>query len=162
MENYAFIDWQNLYSQIKRFWWKIDYKKLRIYLKEKYKVKVAYIFIWFINENCDLYKYLQESWFILVFKETYKSKEWKIKWNIDAELVLQVMIDIDKYKKAIIISWDWDFACLIKYLRTNDRLETLLIPDEFSYSHLLKKAGWNKLNFINRLENKISRKKEPQ
>lgn len=105
---------------------------------------------------------MQESWFILVFKETYKSKEWKIKWNVDAELVLQVMIDIDKYKKAIIISWDWDFAYLIKYLRTNDRLETLLIPDEFSYSHLLKKAGWNKLNFINRLENKISRKKEPQ
>lgn len=36
--NYAFIDAQNLYLAIKELGWKIDYKKFRIYLKEKYKV----------------------------------------------------------------------------------------------------------------------------
>ncbi len=36
--NYAFIDGQNLYLAIKKLDWKLDYKKFRVYLKEKYGV----------------------------------------------------------------------------------------------------------------------------
>ncbi len=45
MKNYAFIDAQNLYYEIKRMGWRLDYKRFRIYLKEKYNVKVAYLFM---------------------------------------------------------------------------------------------------------------------
>lgn len=161
--NYAFIDSQNLYLQSKKNWWKIDYKKLKIYLKEKYNVSIAYIFIWYMPENQDLYLSLQKDWYILVFKEILKYKDWSIKWNVDAELVLQSMIDYKNYNKAVIISWDWDFACLVKYLNTQDKLEVVLIPDEFSYSCLINKSAWNKIAFINRLKTKIwLDKKEPQ
>ncbi len=45
MDNYAFIDGQNLYLAIKELGWKVDYKKFRVYLKEKYHVTKAYLLL---------------------------------------------------------------------------------------------------------------------
>ncbi|MFA6999532.1 MAG: hypothetical protein WC241_00260 [Candidatus Paceibacterota bacterium] len=42
--NIAFIDGQNLYLGTKQDDWNVDLSKLRIYLKDKYKVKEAYYF----------------------------------------------------------------------------------------------------------------------
>ena len=53
--NYAFIDSQNLNLSIRELGWKLDYKKFRIYLKEKYKVAKAFLFIGFVEGNNDLY-----------------------------------------------------------------------------------------------------------
>lgn len=39
LTNYAFIDGQNLNLGIKSLGWKLDFKKFRIYLEEKYAVK---------------------------------------------------------------------------------------------------------------------------
>jgi len=33
--NYAFIDGQNLYLAIQKSGWKLDFKRFRVYLKEK-------------------------------------------------------------------------------------------------------------------------------
>jgi len=55
IKNYAFIDSQNLNLSIQRIGWKLDYRRFRIYLKEKYKIKIAYLFIGFLPENQDLY-----------------------------------------------------------------------------------------------------------
>lgn len=63
MDNIAFIDWQNLYQWLG---WSIDYFKFRIYLKDKYKIKKAYYFLWFKENENVLYEKLQEAWFILV------------------------------------------------------------------------------------------------
>ena len=43
--NYAFIDSQNLNMGIKELGWKLDWKRFRIYLKEKYSVSTAHLFI---------------------------------------------------------------------------------------------------------------------
>jgi len=45
LNNYAFIDSQNLNLGIQKLGWKLDYRKFRVYLAEKYGVKKAYIFI---------------------------------------------------------------------------------------------------------------------
>jgi hypothetical protein len=37
-KNYAFIDGQNLHLGTIKNGWKIDHKKLRVYLKDKYKI----------------------------------------------------------------------------------------------------------------------------
>jgi uncharacterized LabA/DUF88 family protein len=37
----------------------------------------------------------------------------RVKGNVDAELVLHTMIEYDNYSKAIIISGDGDFFCLV-------------------------------------------------
>ena len=37
--NYAFIDSQNLNLGIQKLGWKLDYRKFRVYLKEKYNIQ---------------------------------------------------------------------------------------------------------------------------
>ena len=80
--NYAFIDSQNLNLGINNLGWKLDYVKFRIYLKEKYFVKKAYIFIGFVALNQKLYDRLQESGFILKFKPIIPVASGKIKGNV--------------------------------------------------------------------------------
>ena len=56
--NFAFIDSQNLNLGIQSLNWLLDFKKFRVYLKEKYSVSTAYLFIGFVPKNQDLYSYL--------------------------------------------------------------------------------------------------------
>jgi hypothetical protein len=44
LENYAFIDSQNLNLGIKGQGWELDLRRFRIYLREKYGVARAYMF----------------------------------------------------------------------------------------------------------------------
>lgn len=158
LKNYAFIDSQNLNLSIQGLGWKLDFRKFRVYLMEKYKVKVAYLFIGYVPEMQDLYNSLQKYGFVLVFKPTLKNKDGKIKGNCDAELVLHAMIDFDKYEKAIIVSGDGDFFCLVDYLSKQDKLEKVLIPNKEKYSSLLKKVTGNRLAFVTDLRNKLEYK----
>jgi len=158
IKNYAFIDSQNLNLSIQRIGWKLDYRRFRIYLKEKYKIKIAYLFIGFLPENQDLYKTLQKYGYVLIFKPTLRYRDGRVKGNCDAELVLQAMIDFDDYKKAVIVSGDGDFHCLIHYLSQRKKLEKVLIPDRKNYSALLKKFN-TKIAFMNDLKGKLEYKK---
>lgn len=56
--NYAFIDGQNFNLGVQSLGWKLDYKKFRIYLKEKYKISKSYLFLGYIPTNQDLYSSL--------------------------------------------------------------------------------------------------------
>jgi hypothetical protein len=70
-KNYAFIDSQNLNLATKALGWKIDWRRFRVYLTNKYKIQRAYLFIGFLEEHADLYKSLQEKGYILIFKPTH-------------------------------------------------------------------------------------------
>lgn len=158
--NYAFIDSQNLNLSIQGLGWKLDFRKFRVYLLEKYKVKVAYLFIRYVPEMQNLYNSLQKYGYVLVFKPTLKNKEGKIKGNCDAELVLHAMIDFSKYEKAVIVSGDGDFFCLIDYLSKQNKLEKVLVPNKEKYSSLLKKVAGDKLSFVTDLKNKLEYNKK--
>jgi len=156
LNNYAFIDSQNVNLGIKELGWKLDWCKFRIYLKEKYGIGTAYMFIGYLEENQDLYQSLQKYGYILVFKKTLKNKDGFIKGNCDAELVLQAMIDFERYAKAVIVSGDGDFACLVRHLRKQNKLAKVLVPNIAKYSALLKKAAANEyLDYMNNLQNKL-------
>lgn len=147
---YAFIDSQNLNLAIHDCGWKLDFKKFIIYLKDKYKVREAFLFIGYIAGNELLYTYLQNCRYSLVFKPTLEYKKDSktfIKGNVDAELVLHCMIHFKEYDKAIIVSGDGDFYCLVEYLAKQNKLSHILVPNE-NYSGLLRK--YNK--FIARID----------
>lgn len=91
--NYAFIDTQNLNLGVQDSGWKIDWAKFRIYLKDKYLVKTAYLFMGYVDGNQNLYKKLQSSGYVIIFKRTLKLKDGRVKGNVDAELVLHTMIE---------------------------------------------------------------------
>lgn len=159
--NYAFIDSQNLNLSIQDIGWKLNFKRFRVYLREKYGINKAYLFIGFIEGNNDLYKKLQEAGFICIFKPTLKYKDGTVKGNCDAELVLQAMIDYFDYDKAVLVTGDGDFYCLVKYLIEKDKFKALVIPNRFKFSALLKLGVFKPfLRFLNDLKERLEYKKE--
>ena len=100
--NYAFIDSQNLHLSIREQGWNIDFRKFRNYLKDKYNITKAYLFIGYVAENQGMYTQLQKYGFILVFKPTLVLPSGKPKGNVDAELVLHAMIEYPNYDRASI------------------------------------------------------------
>lgn len=138
---YAFIDSQNLNLGVKDQGWTLDFAKFRILLKEKYHIEKAYLFIGQVAGNELLYAYLQESGYILIFKPTLErhfGKKVIVKGNVDAELVLHAMIQYESYNKAVIVSGDGDFHCLIEYLESKNKLFKIIVPNK-KYSSLLRK-----------------------
>ncbi len=91
--NIAYIDAANLHKGIGSQKWKLDYKRFRIWLSEKYGVRLAYLFIGMMPENKNLYTRLQESGYTLVFKEVIYDGDGKPKGNCDADLVLATTRD---------------------------------------------------------------------
>lgn len=156
--NYAFIDSQNLNLGIKEQGWSLDFKRFRVYLQEKYGITKAFLFIGYIPTNQSLYTTLQSFGYILVFKPTLQGAKGKIKGNVDAELVLNAMKEIPNYDKALIISGDGDFCCLIDYLKKMNKLLNLMIPDVNQYSSLLRKFSPD-IVFMNNLRGKLEYKK---
>ncbi len=165
---YAFIDSQNLnlaikndiYDKNKKLiykGWTLDFGKFYFLLKKKYKVAKAFLFIGYKAGNENLYTYLQKMGYILIFKPILVSKDGNVvKGNVDAELVLQAMIEFPNYDKAIIVSGDGDFHCLIEYLISRNKLYKLLIPNKKSYSSLLRKfAGY--FAFVSLLEKRLKK-----
>lgn len=152
--NYAFIDSQNLNLSILEQGWKLDYKRFRKYLEDKYSVVKAFLFIGFIPTQQVLYTSLQQYGYILVFKPTLELKDGKVKGNVDAELVLHAMIEWNNYNKAVLVTGDGDFHCLIEYLKHRNKLEKLLVPNSGKYSALLKKFA-GEMAFINFLKGKL-------
>jgi len=152
--NYAFIDSQNLNLSIQEQGWFLDFKRFRKYLKDKYSIRKAYIFIGYIPTKKNLYTSLQEYGYILVFKPTLLLPDGRVKGNIDAELVLHAMIEYENYDKAVIVTGDGDFYCLIEYLKKNEKLERLIAPNRFKFSSLLREFA-SDIQFMNDLKGKL-------
>ena len=127
--------------------WILDFKKFYIYLKDKYHVSKSFLFIGFIPDKAPLYRKLRSYGYKLIFKPTLQLKT-KVKGNVDAELVLHAMIQLPNYGKAIIVSGDGDFHCLVEYLQTIGKLEELIVPNARKYSALLRQF-MGRIVFIN-------------
>ncbi len=153
---YTFIDGQNLYKSVQGQGWKIDYRKLYIYLQEKFHAAKIFYFIGYIESNKQLYKKLRHFGYTIIFKPTVM-QDGVIKGNVDGELILHAMIEYQNYSKAIIVSGDGDFYCLASYLQDQGKLERIIIPDKNRYSKLLRKFG-KRITYLNDQKEKLKRK----
>ena len=156
---YAFIDGQNLHAGVESVGWKLDHRKFREYLATELNVSKAYIFIGFMEEQQTLYSALQDAGFILHFKPLIRSEDNVIKGNVDADMVLQAMVDISKYDNAVIVSGDGDFVGLIRHLATQNKLKKVIIPNRSTYSSLFKRLdefGNDYFVFMNDLRDKLA------
>ena len=137
--NYAFIDSQNLNLGVRSLGWTLDFRKFRLYLKNKYNVHKAYLFIGHLDGNEGLYLSLQEAGYILIFKPTVELASGITKGNVDAELVLHsAAIQYKNYDKAVIVSGDGDFTCLVEFLDDNGKLLNIMPPNKH-FSSLLRR-----------------------
>jgi len=157
--NYAFIDGNNLHLGIADIGWKLDYRKFIIYLREHYEIKKAYYFVGRLPQNQKVYRFLEDVGYTMKFKEVSLDNKREVKGNVDSEIVLQAMLDIGRYEKAVLVSSDGDFACLVQHLSNIGKLECVLAPSRHNCSHLLKKAAGKRISFIEELKNKVEYKK---
>lgn len=157
--NFAFIDGQNLNKSIQSQGWSLDYKAFREYLDTHYGVKKAYMFIGMVNTNQQLYSALQDFGYHLVFKPTLATKQGELKGNVDAEMVLYALTQINQYDQAVIVSGDGDFYTLVQYLKSQGKLNTLLVPNEKAYSNLYDSLDI-KTDFVDDLRQKLEYKKK--
>ena len=123
MPNFAFIDGQNLHLGTAELGWSLNWRRFRIYLEEHYRVSHTYYLIGYIPDHRRLDTELRTAGYILVFKEVTYRGDGKPKGNVDAELVLQAMIEYPEYDRAVVATSDGDFACLVRYLYEQGKLE---------------------------------------
>ncbi len=162
--NFAYIDGANLHKGIEELGWNLDYARFRVWLKDKYHISKAYLFIGLIPKNQLLYKYLQEVGFTLVFKETTYYSNGKAKGNCDAELVLNAVSDFyeNKFDNAFLVTGDGDFSCLATFLLGKSKLGFIIAPNRRKCSYLLRRIQ-ARVAYLDGLRHKIGHKrKSPQ
>lgn len=117
------------------------------------------MFLGYVPTNDALYELLQKAGFILKFKPVIPDDMGKPKGNVDADLVLQTMIDFAMYDRAVIITSDGDFYSLVRHLYQHKKLRIVMSPYVKTCSTLLKKEAREMIIYMDNLEKKVGRKK---
>ena len=154
--NFAFIDGQNLYLGVRDLGWRLDYRRLRIYLTAKFDIAKALLFIGYVPANKRLYQHLRSCGFELVFKEIDLTAP-TAKGNVDVDLTLHVLTRIDEYARAALITSDGDFAPVVSYLKGKGKFETVISPSAKKCSRLLKRAAGQRITYLDSVRSKIER-----
>lgn len=171
--NYAYIDGANLHYTYENIEWDVDYEKLLVYLRKRLNVDVAYYFIGETDTNKDLYTKLDSYGYTLRLKEAspyitaddicpscnkvIRPAMQRYKADVDSYLTMQLMLDINIFNKAVIISSDGDYDELIKRLIHQDKLRLLLAPCKLGCSWLLKSRARGRIAFIDDYKNELEK-----
>lgn len=161
--NVAYIDGANLHKGSGQLGWKLDYGKLRVWLKEKYGVGQAYLFLGLMPKYKNLYTRLQEQGYTLVFKEVTYDGTGKVKGNCDADIVVSAMRDTyeNNYPQAVLVSSDGDYASLVAFLIEKNKLRVVLSPSTARKCSVLLKRTNAKIAYINDQRAILENKKSP-
>ncbi len=139
----AYIDASNLKFGIEQSEWKLDYKSFRSWLRDKFNVSRAILFMGLIPDYADLYNHLQSIGYNISFKPTVISKEGRTKGNIDGELILAMARDFyeNKLENAVLVSGDGDYHCIVEFLKEKHIPITIVSPNRKYLSLLLRKTN---------------------
>ncbi|MEK7098971.1 MAG: NYN domain-containing protein [Patescibacteria group bacterium] len=164
--NHAYIDGANLHKGIADSGWRLDYKRFRVWLTEKYNVRTAYLFIGLIPKYKELYTYLQECGFTLIFKEVVYDGDGKPKGNCDADLVLHSVCDTyeNKFDSALLVTSDGDYAGLVSFLMQRKKFLAILSPHPAEKCSILLKRTGARISYISdqrRLLELLGKEKAP-
>ena len=166
MNNYAYIDNQNLYLATKNAPepWTVDMQRFRVYLREKYKVERAYLFM---GANDEKFKHLYDKYssygYELRFRQHSDSIKSKKKGNVDTDVVFQMLFDSfyeDQFDKVILVSGDGDYFKTVQHLLKIKRFEKNLLPSCKNASSLYKAVPECNKTLLDRpdVKKKIKRK----
>ena len=136
-ENLAFIDGQNLYmgtAKLEQNPWRINLRRFRVYLEQKYKVAKAYYFLGYVQEaNEELYEEIQGAGFVLVFREHNAAMIGKKKGNVDSDIIFQIMKRLyregEGIQKIFLVSGDGDYKMLVDFLIEEKKFGKVLFPN---------------------------------
>lgn len=153
--NYAFIDGNNLHLGIRDAGWAVDYRKLRVYLTEKYSVNKAFLFLGFAPQYQQMYQRLQEQGFILVFKPVTYKDGGEMKGNCDVLLTLNTILEMPNCDGAVLITNDGDFSTLVDHVVHEKKLKAVLSPQRAKCSPLLRISAKGQMAYMDDLRDKL-------
>lgn len=165
--NLAFIDGQNLYmgtAKREQNPWRIDLRRFRVYLEQKYHVAKAFYFLGYVQEtNNELYEEIQAAGFVLIFREHNAAMLGKKKGNVDSDIIFNVMKRLYKredFQKIFLVSGDGDYKMLVDFLIEEKRFGKMLFPDRKFASSLYKKLGSEYFDYLESVREKIEQKRK--
>jgi len=160
-ESIAYIDGANLHQGIKACGWDLHYKHFRSWLRQKFSINEAYLFIGLIPKNAQLYTFLQNVGYKLVFKEVVYDKDGRAKGNCDADLVAQAMRDFyeRKPKRVVLVSSDGDYSPLVKFWQEKEVPCVIVSPAPVQRCSILLKKTNVPIVYLNDVRKKLERKK---
>lgn len=145
--SYAYIDNQNLYLSTTRAAnsWNVDMKRLFVYLREKYGVVKAYLFVGArMKGNEAFYKEMMAIGYEVVFREHGKGLLGAKKGNVDTDVVFQMMHDAFadvRMNEVVLVSGDGDYYRTVEYLKNTGMLKKVLLPSRQGASSLYKRLS---------------------
>lgn len=148
--NFAFIDIQNVTLGTRELGWRLDWRKFFLYLKEKYDVTKAFIFIGYIGRNKYFYDFLRSCGYILIFKPVICAGD-TIKANCDGDMLMFAVSRCHNFNKAVIVTSDGDFYSTVRLLYRRQKLAVVLSPNAQKCSRLLRKEAKEKIRYLDRL-----------
>jgi uncharacterized LabA/DUF88 family protein len=153
--------------------WEMDYGRLYEYLEKRHNVTTAYYFLGFIKRNKRIYADLKAYGYELKFrtvsefaaktilcphcKSIVKGDGVTTKCDCDADIVLQILDDIEEYDKAILITSDGDFDNVVTKLLQVNKLKLVLAPCKEGCSTLLKRASRGRIDFLDGHRDKLEK-----
>jgi uncharacterized LabA/DUF88 family protein len=156
-QSIAYIDGANLHTGICSLGWALDYKRFRSWLRQKYGVKTAYIFIGKISRYESLYTSLEAAGYTLIFKEVVVDPSGKVKGNCDADLVLKAAREHfeSNVNRVVLVSNDGDYAALVQFWLEKNVGCTILSPSVQNRSSLLLRRTGAPIVYLHDVRNKI-------
>lgn len=156
--NFAYIDGANLYKGVGSSAWKLDYRKFRSWIRQKFSIAEAYLFIGLVSKHADLYTSLQSMGYKLIFKEIIYDGSGKAKGNCDADLVLQAVRDYYENSPAnvLLISSDGDYAPLVRFWQEKKVSCVIVSPAPVDKCSILLKRTGVSIVYLEDVKHKLS------
>lgn len=139
----AYIDASNLKFGVEQSGWKLDYKSFRSWLRDKFGVTRAILFMGLIPSNFEIYNFLQGIGYDISFRPTLTNKEGQTKGNVDGELILYIARDFyeNNLNRAVLVAGDGDYHCIVEFLKEKNIPITIVSPNNKYLSLLLKRTN---------------------
>lgn len=159
---YVFIDAENLFYSQKTLGWLISYEKLMKYFKEECGENTKV----FVYTGVDEYSSSQQKFidlmvakgFIVRTKAVKKIKDesgiTKWKSNLDIEMALEIIELSEKFKVAVLVSGDSDFAPVVDKLKKKSKRVFVISTRGHIARELLERAKYIELK---KLKNRLSK-----
>ena len=144
LKTYAFVDASNIIYGASGYGWKMDFKKLTKYLKERYQVTRILYYAGVDMQNLKqlkFYEKLQEFGIELRLVPVKTFSDGRKKADIDSKMTFEMMLYFKEYDKAIIMTGDGDFFWVLEYLIRSKKYITLIAHSKTTAQELKKLFG---------------------
>lgn len=126
---YVFIDASNIIYGCNSKKWKMDFKKLFKYLKERFNAEKVFYFAGLDPENkkqLGFYEKLQEFGYILRLVPLKTFSDGSRKGDVDSRMTFEIMRQYENFDKTVVLTGDGDYFWVLEYLIENDKKVRIL------------------------------------